>query len=294
MLCKKCREIIPDDSLFCQYCGNSQTVHKGKKSKKKRSNGEGSVVFLGKNRTLPYAVRISATIDGKKKRPYIGYFATEKEANAALAEQQTNPIAAQARITFKALFEQWKSTRAYIDISQATKYNYDAAYRHYSDIHSKAFTDLRTNDFERCIYSAQKTVKGVSTPLSASGKRHMKILAGLLTKYALENDLIRKGYAEYIRLEKTEKTEREIFSEVEIETLFKNDIVPGVDIILILIYTGMRINELLNLTKFNIDMTANTITGGLKTDAGRDRIIPINNKIRKYIEKYYNLSLIHI
>lgn len=293
MICKKCRKIIPDESLFCMHCGvpqSNQVTKQGKKRKTKRGNGTGSVVFLGENRSKPYAVRISATADGKTHRPYIGYYATEKEAQAALAEQTINPVTIQARITFMALFEQWKSTRAYADLSQSTKYNYDAAYNHFSNIHTKAFTDLKTKDFEQCIYNAVKIVKNKPVPLSASAKRHMKILAGLLTKYALENDIIRKGYAEFIRLEKAEKTVREVFSDIEIQTLFKNDTVPGVDIILILIYTGMRINELLNLTKFSIDIKENTITGGLKTDAGKDRVIPIHPKIHKYVMKYYNAA----
>ncbi len=50
----------------------------------------------------------------------------------------------------------------------------------------------------------------------------------------------------------------------------------------------MRIGEMLELTKFNIDLKSKTITGGLKTDAGKNRIIPIHEKIMPFIEKYYN------
>ncbi|MGI6679383.1 MAG: tyrosine-type recombinase/integrase [Dehalobacterium sp.] len=37
---------------------------------------------------------------------------------------------------------------------------------------------------------------------------------------------------------------------------------------LIMFYTGMRINEMLSLIKFNIDLKNQTITVSLKTDAG--------------------------
>lgn len=50
----------------------------------------------------------------------------------------------------------------------------------------------------------------------------------------------------------------------------------------------MRISELLNLTKFDVDIKKRIITGGVKTDAGKNRAIPINPKVYKYIKKWYN------
>lgn len=54
--------------------------------------------------------------------------------------------------------------------------------------------------------------------------------------------------------------------------------------ILILNYTGMRIAELLKLTKFDVDFNSGFTTGGIKTDAVKDRLIPIHPNINKYIE----------
>lgn len=66
------------------------------------------------------------------------------------------------------------------------------------------------------------------------------------------------------------------------------DSVEWVDTILILIYTGMRITEILTLTKFNIDLKNQIIICGIKTDAGKGRVIPIHSKILKYITNWYN------
>lgn len=99
--------------------------------------------------------------------------------------------------------------------------------------------------------------------------------------------LLQVTYAEFIRLDKEQKQGKEIFSDLEIQKLFNNDTIPFVDTILILIYTGMRIGELLELTKFAVDLKNNTITGGLKTDTGKDRIIPTHPKIQKYNRKWY-------
>lgn len=56
------------------------------------------------------------------------------------------------------------------------------------------------------------------------------------------------------------------------------------DTILIMIFTGLRIGELLILKPDYIDLNNRTITGGIKTDAGKNRIIPINHKIMPFIE----------
>ena len=57
---------------------------------------------------------------------------------------------------------------------------------------------------------------------------------------------------------------------------------------MILIYTGLRISELLSLTRFNVSMEQQVITGGIKTDAGKDRVIPIHPKILKYFRQRYD------
>ena len=46
----------------------------------------------------------------------------------------------------------------------------------------------------------------------------------------------------------------------------------------------MRISEMLELTRFNVDIKKGIITGGVKTDAGKDRVIRIHpNRTNKYL-----------
>ncbi|MDR0406313.1 MAG: site-specific integrase [Clostridiales bacterium] len=125
-------------------------------------------------------------------------------------------------------------------------------------------------------------------PLSRSTKTKVRILCGLLYKYAMQNDICNKNYACFIKLPKAEKTEKSIFTDLEIKRLESNVSIPYADTILILIYTGLRISELLELSRFGVDLKAMTITGGLKTDAGKNRTVPIHPKILPYIKKYYD------
>ena len=105
----------------------------------------------------------------------------------------------------------------------------------------------------------------------------------------MENDIINKNYAEFLKLPKKEKVEKQTFSELEIIKIYiKAEEVEWADTILILIYTGMRISELIGLTRFNVDIEKKIITGGVKTEAGKNRQIPIHPIIYPFIEKWYN------
>ena len=86
---------------------------------------------------------------------------------------------------------------------------------------------------------------------------------------------------------KEHRKKKQPFSRDEIKTLFAHYEAgtPNADIVLILIYTGFRIMELLSIKKSNVFLSDRYIVGGFKTEAGTDRIVPINSKILPLIEK---------
>ena len=78
-------------------------------------------------------------------------------------------------------------------------------------------------------------------------------------------------------------------SDEEIEQIWNNkDTINGIDTVLILIYTGMRINELLQIENAKINFEERYMIGGEKTEAGKDRVIPISKKILPLIKARYN------
>lgn len=81
------------------------------------------------------------------------------------------------------------------------------------------------------------------------------------------------------------------FTYAEINTLRNNIHIPYVDTILILLYTGLRINELLTLKLENIDIENKNIKGGSKTASGINRIILTHLKILPIVQKYYKNSI---
>ena len=118
----------------------------------------------------------------------------------------------------------------------------------------------------------------------------IKTLFTAMYKFAIKNDIAEKDYAKYVDVGKREGiTKRRPFSNKEIDRLFKYvDKLDFVDTVLIMIFTGMRVGELLALKTENIHLDERYMIGGLKTEAGINRIIPINRKIEPFIRKYYN------
>ena len=210
----------------------------------------------------------------------LGYFEERPQAMVALANHHVNPVPLKADITLEEVYKEWSAGKfAYIE--KQTEYSYQAGWKHLDKYAKVKFKELRAGHIQSVIDACHK--KG----MSRSSLHKIKVVSTMLFSYAMQNDIVNKNYAEFVRLPKESKEEKQIFTDIEIQKLEKADM-PWVDTILILIYTGMRINELLGLTRFGVDLENQTITGGLKTDAGKNRIIPIHPKIIKHVKAWHD------
>lgn len=81
------------------------------------------------------------------------------------------------------------------------------------------------------------------------------------------------------------KIEHKEFTKEEIQLMWDNvGKIKDIEWFLILIYTGMRPSEPLQIPVENVHLDERYIIGGIKTDAGRDRIVPICEKIYPLIK----------
>ena len=112
-------------------------------------------------------------------------------------------------------------------------------------------------------------------------------------KYCLKYDIVEKDYAALCEGVKRGKPKivRIPFSSEEIQTLWDNVSFPFVDMVLIGIYSGWRPQELAILKVADIDLEARTMFGGLKTDAGRNRVVPIHSAIYDLVAANYNKAV---
>lgn len=222
------------------------------------------------NRRKPYAVVLTQKyelVDGKavQKRKYLGYYPTKKEALIALSKYNEAPYDTEA--TFKTVYERWKETKK---VSDASLNVYDKAFERFSALHDKSFAQLRTADYERVIASSE---------CSQTSKHRMKTLLNQMYAYGLKYDLCQANYAQRFTVSQPDTIiERKPFSDEEIKTLWESDD-PSAKIALIMIYTGVRINELLKM-----EYDGEYLHGGSKTKAGMNRIVPVRKKIRPLMD----------
>jgi integrase len=122
---------------------------------------------------------------------------------------------------------------------------------------------------------------------SYASKNAIRTLFVNLDKFALERDIVEKCYASLVESIPIPESQKTIFTQAEISRIWENADMPGIEVILILLYSGWRIGELLELCRADIDLEANTMRGGTKTKSGKNRIVPIHPKILSIIEKRY-------
>lgn len=264
-----------------------QTTRKRKK-RMRLPNGVGSVHKIGdgKNRRKPWRARVPSHVEidhetGTAKQKYItiGYYETEIEAIDALMQYRKNPYTLEAATcTFADVFEMWKAKK-YADISDSGRKVYNGAYKHSAPLHDMKMREIRSIHMEQIM----QTVKG-----GYQLQSKMKLLWGQLFKYALEHDIVQKNYAEFVKTrDKDEGTTRTDISKEDREKLWKA-IANGdkdAELVMVYIYTGMRPSELLEVKKENVDLVNRIMVGGLKTEAGKDRRIPLHTCIIPFMER---------
>lgn len=250
----------------------------------KLPNGYGSVYKLSGNRRRPWAVRITLSCQRDAqgnyhwKYKYLGYYATQVEALGALARFNASPhdrLIDHSAITFAEVFEQW-SMEHYPKISPSNIRGYNASYTLCNSLKSMRFCDIRKMHLQAVIDHCQKNYPTL---------KKLKILFTVLFKYALENDICTKDYSQYIDIRQYKNKNpnslvRQPFDQEELQVLWQHqDSSPYVSVVLMLIYSGCRISELLNLKKNEVDLDEKCfqITAS-KTEAGI-RKVPIAKKV---------------
>lgn len=258
----------------------------------KNPSGYGSVYKLSGKRRRPFAVSITIgynDMTGKQKRQILGYYATRKEAMQALADYNTNGIVIKSEMTLEQIYKDWSEKRFAKSSIQGVRCD-KMAWQKMVALHKKPIIQIRTAELQKVLDD--------NASLSISSLQKIKTLASQLFRYAMQNDIVQKNYAQFIEICTKDKTpeEKKIFTELQlqqIEKLAKQELEAGQPLhfgsILILCYTGFRIGEFLQLTNpFALvrdeQQQIIALKGGLKTQAGKNRIVPIHPKIKPFID----------
>lgn len=241
----------------------------------KLANGSGSIVCIdktGKKRRKPWAVRVTAGWkDGKQVRKYLGYYATQREAIMALAEYHNGGINLDLNnLTVNELFELWMERVEKKNLSYSAIKTHNMAKQRFGPLGQKLVKDVKLANWQMWLDNID---------LKPGSKGKIRSTVHQMLEYAVKNDIVQKNYAKGLEInEKVEQT-GSIFTPEELKTLWNNAHIDEVQQLLIMSYTGMRIGELLAVHRDHINFEDGYIIGGSKSEAGKDRVIPLHDKI---------------
>lgn len=248
---------------------------------KRSANGTGTI-YKRKGVSKPYIVYGRAyNENGVMKREYLGAFKTRKEAEERRVAYIVNPDIKKTDLTFKDVYEDYLKSARYNNITESTKQNYRAAFKHCSKLYAVCLSELRTAQMQEVVDDLAE--KG----LSESSVKKVKLLFSILYTYAMQNDIVTKNYAEFITMPKFEQTEKRPLTDIEIEKIGKAALEGNktAQWVYYMIYSGWRIGELLELTTFNFDEKEYCFRGGKKTEAGKNRLVPVHPNLKWIIDK---------
>lgn len=254
----------------------------------KLPNGFGSVYKLSGKRRHPWVAAKTfgweineETGKSKQIQKPIGYYATRQEAMTALVNYNENPYDIDAeQMTFSDVYDKWADIHFQTLGSKSSIRTITAAYKYCKPLYNMRMRDIRVNHLEQTINDAD---------VGDTTKTRMKSVFNLMYKYALKHEIVDKNYAQLCDNIKKPKPKivRIPFSDDEIDLLWNHLEFPFVDMVLIGIYSGWRPQELAILKTAGVDLEGMTYTGGLKTDAGKNRTVPIHPIVFDLVKKNY-------
>lgn len=278
----------------------------------RRPNNTGTVVKLSGKRRTPFCARVMSDerdiITGKKKQICIGTFSTREEALNALSLyslKKSNSISnEEARNIAPNLFDRiqektkkrvptFKDIYHILDeeefskLSKSARDGYGSWIKHFETIYNRPIDNITLADLQY-IFDNDKSKNGTQI--------HMKVLCSKIFEYAVIHQYIPRDfdYTSYIRIaEFKQSTKHYPFTMDEIKKL-KTINTSEAHLMLIYIYTGLRAGELLKINRNNIHINEpcsddgsnkliSYIVTGSKTNAGKNRVVPIHNDIKQLV-----------
>lgn len=174
-------------------------------------------------------------------------------------------------------FYHWKFEEAKKKLSDQSRSAARVAFRNSRQLHDRIYKDLKLCDFQNCVNAGLKREK----PLAESSLELIISLHHQMAKYALAHDICDRDYTLGLYLPDAAGDESgEPFSADELRVLWDHSDDLIVEMALILVYSGWRIEEACHL---EVDLENKSFTGGNKTKAGKSRTVPIHPLIFPFV-----------
>lgn len=269
MICPKCKKAAPDEAVFCPWCGKKLVVQQ--KKRKRRCNGSGSITKLSGSRAKPWWVR--------KNGISIGVYETYHEAQKVLERLTDTQVNELYNLTFAEVYGRWKQEHGR-EISEKLLKNYELAYTQCEALHSQKMRSLRRSDYQAAVIALE------DQGLSKSSCNKLRTMLRQVCEYAQMEGILHSNPADDLTTVARQKSTREIFTEEDIQKI-KASSLPAAQIALIMISSGCRPGELFTVPLANCGK--DHMIWGSKTEAGKNRVIPIGSD---GVEAYKTITIL--
>ena len=283
--CPECGLMLSDKASVCPHCGyeaRKPSRRVSKKPHRRLPNGFGQITEIkGRYLRKPFRAMVSVgkKPNGRPDSKILAYFATYNEAYAALVEYNRNPYDLDKAITVKELYEKWID-EAFTE-ANTTKRQYTSVWPLCEPVYNMKAQDIRVRHVKALIDSTDVP----------TAKTRIKSLFNKMLDYALEYEIVQKNYARDFKVDVVEtQTEHVAYSRQEMNILWNNTSIPLVNAILLQCYTGFRPQELCKIKLTDVNINERYIVGGMKTEAGKNRIVPIGDTAMKLVNKLMYMS----
>lgn len=218
----------------------------------------------------------------KQVQKCIGTFENKRDAMLALADYNRAPYdLANAEITFAEIYEILYE-REFKELKTSMRQVYTTSFKKCEILHNMKMREIKLAHLQGVMDDYAEYSNSVQT--------NIKILFHAIFKYAIENDIISRDYSSFVKISQTPEKKRKPFSRNDIKAIRENldwvssSGVQMMDIVLVMIYTGMRIGETLAVRSEDVHLAERWIAvHGTKT-AAADRIVPIHRDIIPIIQ----------
>lgn len=250
-------------------------------------NGYGSITKLSGRRRKPYMVRVKGILqpDGTYTRQVLGYYKTRSEAYEELVAYNKTPIDLNVAeyYTLGILIQKFIKEKE-DQIEEKTLNRYKTSIQHFSKYFYREIRDLKYDELQNILNSLPKST-GVSC----------LVVLNYVYSEAIKLEIVSKNIASILKSSKykTKQVERRVYSvedirKIENIALTTKNIFS--EILFVLLYTGLRISEALEIKTENIYLDDRYFIAGKKTENGKNRVIPIHVRIKDIILKHYLLA----
>lgn len=246
----------------------------------KRDNGTGSVYKkTDKPRRRPWVAYMTCGFNHttlRRKRKLIGSFATRKEAlNALDAYRLTHTPSEISDITWQHAFELVNRQEGFTKVVKS-------AWEHHAKVLYNTQVAKTKSTHLQNILNEAKTYAIQSSLITAFRR---------IYEYCISNDVVSRDYSQYLKKVSFKKSDiHQAFNTQELRSLWMHTDDDMAKVLLIMIYTGTRSVEIASLKIESIDFKKQIAIGGAKTQAGRNRIIPIADCILPFVKYFYAIS----